>query len=111
MPPSVAKPSVAPKTMNKVQSKNLFSDDEDSQVCFYYFYFPPVCVCVCEKFYHRVFLLHFFLPKIFPPVPKSQSKPEGPEQHKPSKATISIFDDDDEEEEEEVSVSISSSKI
>ncbi|XP_060781770.1 WASH complex subunit 2 isoform X2 [Neoarius graeffei] len=69
MPPSVAKPSVAPKTMNKVQSKNLFSDDEDSQ--------------------------------IFPPVPKSQSKPEGPELHKPSKATISIFDDDDEEEEEE----------
>lgn len=47
------------------------------------------------------------LPKIFPTVPKSQSKPEGPVQSKPSKATISIFDD----EEEEVSASRSSFKI
>lgn len=54
------------------------------------------------------FLFFFFLPKIFPTVPKSQSKPEGPAQNKPSKAAISIFDD---EEEEEVSVSRSSSKI
>lgn len=32
MPPPVVKPSVAPKTTEKVQSKSLFSDDEDSQV-------------------------------------------------------------------------------
>ncbi|KAB5581811.1 hypothetical protein PHYPO_G00179930 [Pangasianodon hypophthalmus] len=66
MPPPVVKPSVAPKTTEKVQSKSLFSDDEDSQ--------------------------------IFPTVPKSQSKPEGPVQNKPSKATISIFDDEEEED-------------
>ncbi|XP_058241911.1 WASH complex subunit 2A isoform X2 [Hemibagrus wyckioides] len=66
VPPPVVKPSVAPKTTEKVQSKSLFSDDEDSQ--------------------------------IFPTVPKSQSKPEGPAQNKPNKATISIFDDDEEED-------------
>ncbi|KAK3573835.1 hypothetical protein QTP86_032902 [Hemibagrus guttatus] len=65
MLPPVVKPSVAPKT-EKVQSKSLFSDDEDSQ--------------------------------IFPTVPKSQSKTEGPSQNKPNKATISIFDDDEEED-------------
>lgn len=36
MPPPVLKPPVAPKTTEKVESKNLFSDDEDSQVCFYF---------------------------------------------------------------------------
>lgn len=53
--------------------------------------------------------MFLLLPKIFPAVPKSQLKPEGPVQSKPSKATVSIFDD--EEEEEEVSVRRSSFKI
>ncbi|XP_047668068.1 WASH complex subunit 2C isoform X3 [Tachysurus fulvidraco] len=66
IPPPLVKPSVAPKTTEKAQSKSLFSDDEDSQ--------------------------------IFPTLPKSQSKPEGPAPKRPSKATISIFDDEEEEE-------------
>lgn len=62
-----------------------------------------------KKLYHNEMKSSFaFLPlsKIFPTVPKSQSKPEGPAQNEPNKATISIFDDD----EEEVSVSRSSAK-
>ncbi|KAF4090256.1 hypothetical protein AMELA_G00049900 [Ameiurus melas] len=39
-------------------------------------------------------------PQIFPTLPKSQSKPEGPAQNKPSKTAISIFDDEEEEEED-----------
>lgn len=109
----MVKPSVVPKTTVKAQSKSLFSDDEDSQVCFYFKKNIFFVNCKSENFITMFFLLHFFLsffflPKIFPTVPKSQSKPEGPAQNKPSKAAISIFDDDDEEE---VSVSRSSSKI
>ncbi|TTG62689.1 WASH complex subunit 2 [Bagarius yarrelli] len=37
-------------------------------------------------------------PQIFPTVTKSQSKPDGSAQNKPSKAAISIFDDDEEED-------------
>lgn len=69
--------------------------------------------CKSINFLHCLFFMKCFsfafllLPKIFPTVPKSQSKPEGPVQRKPNKATISIFEDD----EEEVSVSRSSFKI
>lgn len=55
---------------------------------------------------HCISFAYYHFPKIFPTLPKSQSKPEGPAPNRPSKASISIFDD----EEEEVSASRSSSK-
>ncbi|XP_053477043.1 WASH complex subunit 2 isoform X2 [Ictalurus furcatus] len=44
--------------------------------------------------------------QIFPTVPKSQSKPEGPAQNKPSKAAISIFDDEEEEESDQIKTAV-----